>query len=253
MRCARRWRGGELAALLEHGQLLVRGIAHARLQRAELLDQRQHVAPIGAERLRIRIDAGLQDGHQCHPRGVAREPGPSADVAARVPDISARNRDRQRITPPAAASGARRGGSRSRAWSGRAAARSTWRLALGAAPSTRSVSPEMKAAAGDSRKTIAAETSASVPKRCSGVWRRSERSMGLTLGGIGVEAGRGDPARRHGVDAHAGGAPFGRRRRGEVDHARPRGAAVAHARHAVPHVGDDVDDRARRASRIHCV
>jgi hypothetical protein len=63
--------------------------------------------------------------------------------------------------------------------------------------------------------------------------------------GIGVEARGGDPARRHGVDAHAGDAPFGCRRGGEVDHARPRGAAVAHAGHAVPHVGDDVDDGAR--------
>jgi hypothetical protein len=40
---------GELAALLEHGQLLVGGVAHARFQRAELFDERQHVAPIGAE------------------------------------------------------------------------------------------------------------------------------------------------------------------------------------------------------------
>ena len=44
-------------------------------------------------------------------------------------------------------------------------------------------SPEMKAAAGESKKTIAAETSASVPRRCRGVWRRSARSIGLTLSG----------------------------------------------------------------------
>ena len=38
------------------------------------------------------------------------------------------------------------------------------------------------------------------------MWRRRERSIGLTLSAIGVEARGGDPARRHGVDAHAGGA-----------------------------------------------
>jgi hypothetical protein len=54
---------GQLAALLEHGELLVGGIAHPRLQRTEALDQRQHVAPVDPKRLGIRIDAGLQDGH----------------------------------------------------------------------------------------------------------------------------------------------------------------------------------------------
>ena len=42
------------------------------------------------------------------------------------------------------------------------------RLAFGAAPSTRRQAPEMNAAAGESRKTIAAATSLSVPSRRSG-------------------------------------------------------------------------------------
>ena len=58
----------ELAALLEQGELLVGGVAHALLERPELIDQRQHVAAVGAERLRIRIDAGLDDGHQLSSR-----------------------------------------------------------------------------------------------------------------------------------------------------------------------------------------
>ena len=61
----------------------------------------------------------------------------------------------------------------------------------------------------------------------------------------------GDPARRDRVDAHR--RPFERRRLGEVEHAGARRARVAHARHAVPHVGDDVDDRAAAAVFIHCV
>ena len=52
---------GELAALLEHREFLVGGIPHARLERPEPLDERQHVAPVGAERLGFRVDPGLDD------------------------------------------------------------------------------------------------------------------------------------------------------------------------------------------------
>ena len=54
----------------------------------------------------------------------------------------------------------------------------------------------MYAAAGDSRKTIAAETSASVPKRCSGTVGGYSRIFALRLGRVGVEAARRDAARR---------------------------------------------------------
>ena len=64
----------ELPALLEHGQLLVGGVAHALLERAELLDQRQHVAPVGLEGLGVGVDPGLDDGHRCHPGLYARDP-----------------------------------------------------------------------------------------------------------------------------------------------------------------------------------
>jgi hypothetical protein len=61
----------ELAALLEHGELLVGRVAHARLQHPEALHQRQHLAPIGAKGLGIRIDLGLYDGHQLSSRGLS--------------------------------------------------------------------------------------------------------------------------------------------------------------------------------------
>src|SRR5262249_4831091 len=48
-------------------------------------------------------------------------------------------------------------------------------FAFGAAPSTRSTAPEMNAAAGESRKQIAADTSDSVPSRCDGTASRSSR------------------------------------------------------------------------------
>jgi hypothetical protein len=54
----------------------------------------------------------------------------------------------------------------------------------------------------------------------------------------------GDPARRHGVDAHAAGGPLEGGGLGQVGHAGARGAGVAHAGHAVPHVGRHVDDGA---------
>ena len=100
----------------------------------------------------------------------------------------------------------------------------------------------MNAAAGESRKTIAAATSLSVPSRRSGT-SVVQAAEGLAhLGRIVVEAARGDPARRDRVDAHR--RPFERRGLGEVEHAGARRARVAHAGHAVPHVGDDVDDGA---------
>ena len=68
------------------------------------------------------------------------------------------------------------------------------------------------------------------------------RSARRHLGRVVVHAARRDPARRDGVDAHR--RPLERRRLGEVEHAGARRARVAHARHAAPHVGDDVHDRA---------
>jgi hypothetical protein len=59
-----------------------------------------------------------------------------------------------------------------------------------------------------------------------------------------VEAAAGDPAGGDGVDAHAAGGPLDGGGLGEVDHAGAGGPGVAHAGHAAPHVGDDVDDRA---------
>ena len=62
----------ELPALLEHRQLLVGGIAHATLQRAELLHQREHVTPVGLEGLRLRVDLAR------HERPISPPPAPSA-------------------------------------------------------------------------------------------------------------------------------------------------------------------------------
>jgi hypothetical protein len=53
----------------------------------------------------------------------------------------------------------------------------------GRAPSTRNTLPLMKAAAGQSRNTMAAEVSASVPKRPSGTVSRISRSIGPASGG----------------------------------------------------------------------
>jgi hypothetical protein len=78
-----------------------------------------------------------------------------------------------------------------------------------------------------------------------------QRHMVLQLGdqhahgrAVGVHAAGGDPARRHGVDAHAGVRPFEGGGHRQVAHAGARGAAVAHAGHAVAEVGRHVDDRA---------
>ena len=57
------------------------------------------------------------------------------------------------------------------------------RLAFGAAPSTRRHAPEMNAAAGESRKTIAAATSLSVPSRRSGTRSFMPRSCLAISGG----------------------------------------------------------------------
>ena len=56
-------------------------------------------------------------------------------------------------------------------------------LALGTPPSMRTVEPVMNAAAGDSRNTTAAETSASVPRRCSGTLRASWRIFAWNASG----------------------------------------------------------------------
>ena len=116
------------------------------------------------------------------------------------------------------------------------------RLSFGTAPSMRMHEPEMNAAAGDSRNTIAAEISDSVPSRPSGTLSGSERMCSRHRGRILVEPRRRDPARRHRVDAHR--RPFERGGLGEVEHAGARRARMAHAGHAVPHVGDHVHDRA---------
>ena len=55
--------------------------------------------------------------------------------------------------------------------------------AFGTPPSTRMTEPVMKLAAGDSRKTIAAATSASMPKRCSGTLRVNFRACSMNSGG----------------------------------------------------------------------
>src|SRR5262249_21800798 len=56
----------------------------------------------------------------------------------------------------------------------------------GTAPSTRRHVPDMKAAASESRKTIAAETSDSVPKRLSGTERLSCLILGRAASGYFV-------------------------------------------------------------------
>ena len=243
----------ELAALLEHGQLGVGGFAHAALQRAKLLHQRQHVAPVGLERLRLRsiLDCRMAmvtaPSHRQLLSSRCLSPGSISRLAPALADGWIPG-TRPRMTNAHHSSSSALGGTaRWKPW--KAGARSCgmsswWRLALGAAPSTRRVAPETKAAAGDSRNTMAAETSASVPRRCSGRVSLQRPQHRLDAVGIGVEAGGRDPARRHRVDPHAGAAPLRRRRHGEVHHPRPRGAAVPHARHAVPHVGHDIDDGA---------
>src|SRR5215831_3456815 len=55
---------GELAALAEERKLLIGSIPHTCLERAEALDECQHLAPVGPERLGIGIDVGLDDGHR---------------------------------------------------------------------------------------------------------------------------------------------------------------------------------------------
>ena len=153
--------------------------------------------------------------------------------------------------PPSARRASRRDGSRRRPRSCRRC-RPRARSASRSAPRRRRAGrlPETKAAAGESRKTIAAATSLSVPSRRSGTSACRPRKVLGHLGRVAVEAARGDPARRDRVDAHR--RPLERRRLGEVEHAGARRARVAHARHAVPHVGDDVDDRAaaRRAVAV---
>ena len=62
--------------------------------------------------------------------------------------------------------------------------------------------------------------------------------------GVGVHAAGGDPARRYGVDPHAGVAPLVGGGLGEVLHTSACGAGMAHAGHAAPHVGEHVDDAA---------
>src|SRR5262245_51320612 len=57
------------------------------------------------------------------------------------------------------------------------------RRAFGAAPSTRTTLPEMKAAAGDKRNTTAAEISDSVPSRCRGTARRRYLRFCFTISG----------------------------------------------------------------------
>jgi hypothetical protein len=64
------------------------------------------------------------------------------------------------------------------------------------------------------------------------------------MAAVGVHAAAGDPARRHGVDAHAGMRPLEGGGHRQVAHAGARGAAVRHAGHAVAEVGRHVDDRA---------
>ncbi len=61
---------------------------------------------------------------------------------------------------------------------------------------------------------------------------------------VGVQPRRGDQPGRHLVDPHAGAAPLGRGRHGEVGHAGAGGAGVGHAGEAAAVLGGDVDDRA---------
>ena len=100
----------------------------------------------------------------------------------------------------------------------------------------------MNAAAGESRNTIAAEISELGAEPAERHFLRQRADMLAHLGRILVEPGRRDPAGRHRVHAHR--RPFERRRLGEIEHAGARGARMAHAGHAVPHVGDHVHDRA---------
>src|SRR3990172_1854813 len=52
---------GQLATLLKHRQLGVRGFANALLQRPKIPDQCQHVATVGLKRLGAGIYLGLED------------------------------------------------------------------------------------------------------------------------------------------------------------------------------------------------
>src|SRR5208337_1901375 len=109
------------------------------LQRAELFDLAQHLRGVGLEALRLRRDPRF-DGRHYSP--------PSGDSAA---GVSARWKP-------------------SKAGADLYSPISISALPSAAPPSMASVTPVMNAAAGLSRKQIAALTSASVPSRRSGTW-----------------------------------------------------------------------------------
>jgi hypothetical protein len=52
-----------LAAPVEQRLRLGRLVARARLERAQLADQRQHLRAIAPERLAVGVDLGLDGGH----------------------------------------------------------------------------------------------------------------------------------------------------------------------------------------------
>ena len=130
----------QLAALVEQRRRLRARRPRARLDRAPALDQRRACARGCAANASLR-------GRARASRRASRARLSVAQHARRRGEMKAV--ERLRSMPPVPTSG-------------------QIRLAFGAAPSTRRQAPEMKAAAGESRKTIAAETSLSVPRRCSG-------------------------------------------------------------------------------------
>src|SRR5262249_2019192 len=117
---------GELASLAKQGALRVGGVAQARFEPAKVLDECEHLPPIGMDLLRIGIDKRFKDRHA--PQSSCRTLGSVA-----------------RWKPLKALAGEGLGG------------RGRLILALGAAPSTLSVAPEMKAAPSESSNTIAAD------------------------------------------------------------------------------------------------
>ena len=148
----------------------------ARLERAPARSARACGRAIGGERLAAGVEGEAQRGHRWRASGAAQHARACWRDGSRRTARASRRRCRPR-------------------------ARSA--CACGAAPSTRSTAPLMKAAAGVSRKTIAAETSLSVPKRPQRHGLASCRAGSPPLGRVVVHAAGGDLARRDRVDAHA--------------------------------------------------
>ena len=160
-----------------------------------------------------------ESGAQDLSRGLADPPATSSDRSAPCPDRRA-----ERLPSGSRYASGRRICGVSARWKPSNAAFGPLptigqtRLAFGAAPSTRRQAPETNAAAGESRNTIAADTSLSVPNRFSGTLLGRPVISGLHLRRVVVHPAGGDPPGRHGVDPHR--CPLQGRGLGEVQHPR---------------------------------